>query len=106
MLQAQNQYAAGQAKAALQLMSKVLACKQDIRMYRFAATYACAARDVAAAKLYYSRFQRNFSAPSRSAVRWKGWTSAMQRRRSRARSRRSRKSRVGTMTVLRCGQTT
>jgi hypothetical protein len=62
MTQAQNQYTAGFAKAALSLVVKALACRQDVRMYRFAATYACAAHDVAAAKLYYGKVPSQFRA--------------------------------------------
>jgi len=47
---AANQYSAGYAKAALFALTKALACKQDVRMYRMAAMYACAARDPATAK--------------------------------------------------------
>ena len=58
--QAQNQFAAGFSKAALQLITKALACKQDVRMYRFAAMFACAARDLKAAKEYYSKVPPQF----------------------------------------------
>ncbi|HEU4729425.1 MAG TPA: hypothetical protein VFT22_16095 [Kofleriaceae bacterium] len=50
MAQAQNQYAAGFAKAALSLVMKALTCKQDVKMYRLAALYACAAHDAATAR--------------------------------------------------------
>jgi len=53
MRQAKNQYANGFAAAALGLMKKALACKQNTLMYRFAATYACAAHDLASAKVYF-----------------------------------------------------
>jgi len=53
--QAQTQYSAGYAKSALSLVGKALACRQDERMYRLAATYACAAHDLASAKLYYAK---------------------------------------------------
>jgi eukaryotic-like serine/threonine-protein kinase len=62
MSQAQNQYAAGFAKAALQLALKALVCKQNVRMYRFAATYACAAHDVVFAKALYSKVPSRFQA--------------------------------------------
>jgi hypothetical protein len=60
MAQAINQYQAGFAKAALQLVTKALACKPDVRMYRWAATFACAAHDVAAAKQFYSKVPAQF----------------------------------------------
>ena len=53
MLQAQHQYAAGFSASALHVAIKALACKQDPRMYRFAATYACAAHDAASARSFY-----------------------------------------------------
>src|SRR5262249_15373957 len=55
MTQAATQYSAGYAKAALAQILKALACKQDGRMYRFAVTYACAAHDLATAKLYFAK---------------------------------------------------
>ena len=55
MKQAANQYVAGYAKAALSHVVKALACKQDERMYRFATMYACVARDLASAKLYFAK---------------------------------------------------
>jgi len=60
MSQAANQYAAGFAKAALQLLTKALACKQDVRMYRMAAMYACAAHEASNAKLYYAKVSPQF----------------------------------------------
>jgi len=62
MAQAQNQYTAGFAKAALQLATRALECRQDDRTYRLAASYACAAHDTAAAKLYYSKVPSQFQA--------------------------------------------
>ena len=58
--QATHQYSSGYSKVALALLQKVLACKQTAQLYRFAATYACAARDLAAAKLYLSRVPAAF----------------------------------------------
>ncbi|HEX3766420.1 MAG TPA: FHA domain-containing protein [Kofleriaceae bacterium] len=55
MSQAQNQYQAGFPKAALQLLTKALACRQDVRMFRMAGFYACAAHEAQAAKLYYGK---------------------------------------------------
>jgi len=55
MSQAADQYSKGFAKAALAIITKALACKQSLQMYRRAAIYACAARDVASAELYNSK---------------------------------------------------
>jgi serine/threonine-protein kinase len=63
MSQAANQFLAGFYKSALTLVVKALACKQTERMYRAAVTYACAAHDVAAAKLYYGRVSPQFQPP-------------------------------------------
>lgn len=59
---ASNQYEAGFPKAALLLVNKALACKQDARIYRTAAQYACAAHDLASARLYLPRVQPYFQA--------------------------------------------
>lgn len=56
--QAAAQYNGGYAKAALALVVKALACKQDSRTYRLAVTYACAARDLPTAKRYFVRVPR------------------------------------------------
>jgi hypothetical protein len=55
MEQASHQYGSGYPRLALAQVQKVLACKQTAQLYRFAATYACAARDLAAAKLYIGK---------------------------------------------------
>jgi ABC transport system ATP-binding/permease protein len=55
MNQAASQYSAGYAKAALQQVLKALACKQEPRMYRFVVTYACTAKDLQTAKLYFAK---------------------------------------------------
>ena len=55
MQQAASQYSAGYAKAALAQVLKALGCKQDPRMYRFAVTYACAAKDLSTAKQYFTK---------------------------------------------------
>jgi len=59
MSQAATQYANGFASAALTLMVKALNCKQDIRMFRLAAMYACAAHDLATAKTYFNKLPTN-----------------------------------------------
>ena len=58
--QAQNQYTAGFSKAALTLATKALQCKQDVRMYRLAGTYACAAHDAVSAKAFLSKIPAQF----------------------------------------------
>jgi hypothetical protein len=58
--QAAHQYGSGYSKLALAQIQKALACKQTPQMYRFAATYACAARDLAAAKLYFGKVPAQF----------------------------------------------
>jgi pSer/pThr/pTyr-binding forkhead associated (FHA) protein len=63
MSQAANQFSAGFSKSAFSLVVKALGCKQNDRMYRMAVTYACAAHDVAAAKLYYGRVSPQFQPP-------------------------------------------
>ena len=60
LAQAANQYTNGFAGAALQLIGKALVCRQDVKMYRLAATYACAAHDSAAAKLYFGKVPPQF----------------------------------------------
>lgn len=60
MTQAANQYSAGFAKAALFLVQKCLACRQDARMYRMAAMYACAAHDLATAKEMFPKVPTQF----------------------------------------------
>ena len=60
LLQARNQYQAGFPKAALQLLTKALNCRQDERMLRMAGLYACAAHDAQAAKLHYSKVPPQF----------------------------------------------
>jgi len=55
MKQAANQYSSGYAKAALSVLAKALACKQEVRLYRMAAMYACGAHDLASAKVYFNK---------------------------------------------------
>lgn len=55
MKQAANQFSSGYAKAALALVVKALACRQNPTMYRTAGMYACAAHDLANAKLYFNK---------------------------------------------------
>ena len=58
--QSQNQFTAGFAKSALALLTKALDCKQDVRMYRMAALYACVAGDAVNAKFYYAKITPQF----------------------------------------------
>ncbi|HET9619962.1 MAG TPA: serine/threonine-protein kinase [Kofleriaceae bacterium] len=53
--QAAYQFNAGHAQPALALIIKAINCNPDVRLFRFAATYACAARDVEAARFYFSK---------------------------------------------------
>jgi dTDP-4-dehydrorhamnose reductase len=63
MAQAANQYTNGFPASALALVTKVLACKQDTRVYRIAALYACAAHDGAAARALFAKLPPQFQAP-------------------------------------------
>jgi hypothetical protein len=63
MGQAVKQYDAGFPRTALALAVKALGCRQDVRMYRAATLYACAARDAASAKLYVANVPQPFRAP-------------------------------------------
>ena len=60
MEQASHQYGAGYSKLALGLVMKALNCKQTPLLYRFAAIYACAAHDLASAKLYFGKVSAQF----------------------------------------------
>ena len=62
MTQASNQYNSGYASAALLVVTKALACKQDTRMYRLAATYACAAHDASSARTYFAKVPQQYQA--------------------------------------------
>ncbi|HET9619961.1 MAG TPA: hypothetical protein VFP84_01250, partial [Kofleriaceae bacterium] len=53
--QAVNQFSNGYAQSALALVVRAVNCKPDVRLYRFAATFACAAHNVALAKLYFGK---------------------------------------------------
>jgi hypothetical protein len=60
MTQASNQYAAGFYRSGLKLVTTALGCKQDVRLYRTAAMYACAAHDAASAKTYFTEVPTQF----------------------------------------------
>jgi outer membrane biosynthesis protein TonB len=60
LAQSQNMYTSGYANAALSLVTKALGCKQDVRMYRLAATYACAAHDAKAAQAMFAKVPAQF----------------------------------------------
>jgi outer membrane biosynthesis protein TonB len=62
IMQSNNQYANGYANAALSIVIKALACKQDVRMYRLAATYACSAHDAGTAKAMFAKVPAQFQA--------------------------------------------
>ena len=62
LAQATSQDRAGSPKLALELVIKALKCRQDVRMYRLAVTYACDARDIATAKLYFAKVPPVFQA--------------------------------------------
>jgi hypothetical protein len=55
LTQAANQYSNGLASSALTIMQGALTCRQDARMYRFAALYACAAHDAPAAREMFAK---------------------------------------------------
>ncbi|HMG52470.1 MAG TPA: serine/threonine-protein kinase [Kofleriaceae bacterium] len=55
LVQAQSQAEAGSERAALALVVKALACRQDAEAYRAAAIYACGAHDLASARRYHAR---------------------------------------------------
>lgn len=71
--QAANQYANGFAGSALSLVQKALTCKQDARMYRVAATYACAAHDVPTAKAMFAKVPPQFQAPIEQKCQQEGF---------------------------------
>jgi len=62
MTAAKNQFMAGYANAALSVMTKALQCKQSVQMYRFAATYACAAHEAATARTLFAKVPPQFQA--------------------------------------------
>jgi hypothetical protein len=60
MAQAATQHSRGQSATALELVKKALGCKQSARLYRFAATYACAAHDFDSAKAYLAKLPSSY----------------------------------------------
>ena len=60
MAQATAQYTAGFPRAALELVTRALDCKQDPRILRVAVLYACVAHNAAAAKRYFSKLPPQF----------------------------------------------
>jgi len=72
--QAANQLSAGFSSAALLLVRKCLACRQDTQMYRMAAMYACAAHDVAAVKEMLSKIPASFQPAIEQRCRVEGLT--------------------------------
>src|SRR5581483_4690976 len=63
MTQAANQYANGQPAQSLSLIRGVLACKPEVRAYRFAGLYACAAHDAEAAREMLQKIPAQLRAP-------------------------------------------
>ena len=60
MVEAEREYAAGNADAALSWARRTLACRDDARVHRAIATYACAAHEVGLAKAYYDQLPSRF----------------------------------------------
>jgi len=60
MSQSADQYSKGFAITALAVITKALACKQTVQMYRRAAIYACAAHDAAGAERYNSKLEPQY----------------------------------------------
>jgi serine/threonine-protein kinase len=52
--EAQHQFLSGLSKSALGIITKAFACRQEVKMYRLAALYACAAREATSAKAYFT----------------------------------------------------
>ena len=69
---AASQYTAGYANAALSLITQALACKEDVRMYRVAAMYACASHDLTAAKLYFAKVPAQYQPPIEQKCQMEG----------------------------------
>jgi ABC transport system ATP-binding/permease protein len=61
--QAAYQYGNNFAGSALTLITKALGCRQETRMHRLAAMYACGAKDLANAKLYFAKVPLALQAP-------------------------------------------
>jgi len=66
--EAAHQFASGNPQPALFLMLHVLDCKQDVRLFRIAAVYACAASDEPIARMLFKKLP---AAPYRNAVEQK-----------------------------------
>jgi hypothetical protein len=60
--QAASKYSEGYSGVALSLIQKAVGCQQNVRLYRFAATYACAAHDFALAKVYFNKVPQIYQA--------------------------------------------
>lgn len=59
MTRAAIQFDSGAAGSALSLTRVALGCRQTDRMYWLATMYACAAHDIASARLYFPRVPAN-----------------------------------------------
>jgi hypothetical protein len=74
MAQAANQYSNGFSSAALSLALKALNCKQDVRMFRLAAMYACGAHDLSNAKVYFAKVPATLQAGIEQKCQQEGLT--------------------------------
>ena len=72
MTHASDQYNSGDVKAALTTMRDALACAHTSVMYRMATSYACAARDLDSAKLYFSRISPMYQTDAEKDCKQKG----------------------------------
>jgi Protein kinase domain len=69
---AANQSRAGYARPALAVVLKVLPCRQDTQIYRFAVRYACDAKDAAVAKQYFPKIPPQFQAGAEQSCQQNG----------------------------------
>ena len=65
--QANRQYTNGEPAAALQLVTRAIACKPDVQLYRLAASFACAAHNQAAAEQYFRKIPDSLQPAIRKA---------------------------------------
>ena len=72
MERAAHMYVAGNAKAALVEVRKAMVCRQNVLMDRYAATYACAARDLPAAKQHFVKVPVQFQSGIRQRCQQEG----------------------------------
>jgi eukaryotic-like serine/threonine-protein kinase len=60
LTQARGHFDAGRFDRSLALAAGVLECRQDIKVYRLAAMYACRAHDAESARKYFSKIPKDF----------------------------------------------